>query len=81
MTNLTQFGVTNWPVHKTQWKIMTLLQREKGQTNATNAIMHALIQVHWGHIWKHTAEKSQTNATNVIMHLLAEFSGKQFEAT
>ena len=46
MTNLTQFGVTIWPVHKTQWKIMTLLQREKGQTNATNAIMHALIQVH-----------------------------------
>ena len=50
MINLTQFGATIWPVHKTQWKIMTLLQREKGQTNATNAIIHALIQVHRGHI-------------------------------
>ena len=30
--------------------------------------MHALIQVHWGHIWKPIVEKSQTNATNAIMH-------------
>ena len=39
----------------------------KSQTNATNATMHALIQGHWGHIWKRTVEKSQTNATNVTL--------------
>ena len=39
----------------------------KSQTNAANVIMHALIHVHWRHIWKHTAGK---NITNVTMPLL-----------
>ena len=34
--------------------------------------MHALIQVHWGHIWKPIVEKSQTNATNVTLPLFGQ---------
>ena len=34
--------------------------------------MHPLMQVIWGHTWKHTLEKSQTNATCVTMHHLRQ---------
>ena len=45
---------------------------EKSQTNATNATMHLLVWIIWGHIWRHTVEKNQTSATNVTMHLLMQ---------
>ena len=41
---------------------------EKSQTNATNATLHPLMQVLWGHIWKRTVGKSQTSATSVTLH-------------
>ena len=43
---------------------------EKNLRSAANATMLRLMQVPWGHIWKHTVEKSQTNATSVTIPLL-----------
>ena len=59
-------------MHSELSKLNLLHTAEKSQTNATNAILHPLVQAVWGHIWKYTAEKSQTSATSVTLHPLTQ---------